>query len=362
MKALLVGDVSPTVLSAPLFAEKDINALFGKEIRNLFNKSDLSFINLEVALTESEGAIKKFGPCLKASGNTADVLKELNVTVCGLSNNHIFDFGKKGVEDTLSHLGRVGIAHTGYGKNYEDSRKNFVFEKDGEKICLIAVCEHEYSYALCDEEGARPFDCYDTIEDIRLAAAQSNRVIVLYHGGKEHCRYPSPRLVKTCRAMVNAGADLVLCQHTHIIGCYEKFGDGNILYGQGNFHFAGHSEKDPESWNQSVSVVYDTETNEIEFIPMTAEGAKIEVATGDEKTRILADLEERSATIESGEWLNRWSSAVKEDFGWYVDIIGYKNSNEETSHLLAHYIDCEAHQDILRELFKTAHVKKENFL
>lgn len=360
MKSLLVGDLSPTALTDPYFAEKNVDALFSKGVQELFKGNDINFVNLEVALTDYAEGIKKFGPCIKASGGTADVLKSLGVTVCGLSNNHIFDFGKKGVADTLTHLDRVGLPYTGYGENYKDSRKDYIVEKDGERVCLIAVCEHEYSYALDDAEGARPFDCYDTIEDIRKAKETADRIIVLYHGGKEHCRYPSPRLVKTCRAMVRAGADVVLCQHTHIIGCYEEYNGGHILYGQGNFHFAGHPKANEDGWNQFLCTLYDTKTHKIEFVPMVNRGAQIALAEGEENAEILSGLEKRSVTIKDGSWYEHWKNAVFNDFGWYVNSIGYENATEQDRHRLAHYIDCEAHHDVLVEHFKTAHAKKEN--
>ena len=365
MKTLLVGDLSPTKLSNPYFAEKDIDALFSAGVQELFKGNDINFVNLETALTDSEEGIEKFGPCLKASGGTADVVKALGATVCGLSNNHIFDYGPKGVADTLAHLERAGIPYTGYGKNYDDSRKNYYVEKNGETVCLINVCEHEYSYAEGDFEGARPFDCYDTLDDIREGKKNADCVIVLYHGGKEHCRYPSPRLMKTCRAMVKAGADLVLCQHTHIIGCFEEFEGGQILYGQGNFHFSHPSFREDndenDGWNQFLAARYDTKTKEIELIPMVNDGPMIKLAEGDLKEKILTELAERSETIESGEWYDRWKNAVDTDFGWYVKAIGYKDASEQDRHRLAHYLDCEAHHDILVELFKTAHQKKTNY-
>ena len=365
MKTLLVGDLSPTKLSNPYFAEKNIDALFSAGVQELFKGNDINFVNLETSLTDSEEGIEKFGPCLKASGGTADVVKALGATVCGLSNNHIFDYGPKGVADTLAHLERVGIPYTGYGKNYEYSRKNYYVEKNGETVCIINICEHEYSYAEGDFEGARPFDCYDTLDDIREGKKIADCVIVLYHGGKEHCRYPSPRLMKTCRAMVKAGADLVLCQHTHIIGCFEKFEGGKILYGQGNFHFSHPSfhedNSENDGWNQFLAARYDTKTGELELVPMVNDGPMIKLAEGDLKEKILTELAERSETIESGEWYDRWKNAVDTDFGWYVKAIGYKDASEQDRHRLAHYLDCEAHHDILVELFKTAHQNKKNY-
>ena len=100
MKALILGDVSPTKFTNPLFDKKETARLF-RDTATLFKGNDLNLVNLECALTDHDGDIEKFGPALKASKNTAEVLKELGVNLCGLSNNHVFDFGKKGAEDKL---------------------------------------------------------------------------------------------------------------------------------------------------------------------------------------------------------------------------------------------------------------------
>ena len=157
MKTLFVGDICPTGDTSPYFETGDMKTLFADTL-DIFRDRDLVFANVECAITESENKIAKFGANLKAPINTAKVLSDIGVTVAGISNNHVFDFGREGALDTIKYLTEVGIDYTGFGENYEDSRKNYTFEKDGEKICIIAVCEHEYSYALDDRMGSRPFD------------------------------------------------------------------------------------------------------------------------------------------------------------------------------------------------------------
>ena len=284
----------------------------------------------------------------------ADVLKELGVTVCGLSNNHTFDLGIKGITDTMAQLDRVGLDYTGWGNNYEDSRKNYVYEKNGEKICVIAVCEHEYSYAIENRMGARPFDEFDTLDDIREAKKTADRVIVAYHGGKEYSRYPSPRLIKVCRAMARAGADVVLCQHTHCIGCYEKYEDSHILYGQGNFHFLGL--KDIECWFTGFAVEYDTKSHEINFVPIRVLDDGITLASGEDKKEIMESFYARNEELANGEWRRGWEEfcqSVKENYLPHIAKVATPGSSERENAALGHYIDCEAHQDVLRELFKT---------
>ena len=359
MKTLFLGDISPTAISSPLFKEKNTGELF-KDTVSVFNDKDFIFANLECALTDAVEQIKKFGPALKAPAETAAVLKDLGVNCLGLSNNHIFDFGIKGYEDTVATLNEYGIDFTGFGSDYENSRKNYIVKNTNEKICVIAVCEHEYSYALDDRMGSRPFDEFDTMEDIRNAKAENDRVIVLYHGAKEMCQYPSPRLIKVCRAMAKNGADVVLCQHSHCIGTYEKFHDCHILYGQGNFHFV--LEKELDIWNTGFAVSYDTVSNEIEFIPVKIDGAGIALVTGAEKDELMAAFYKRGEELQNGEWKNGWHKFCVENTEKYVNSV--KNalldtSSEKDNQKFAHYLDCEAHTDVWRELFTTYNLTNE---
>lgn len=205
--------------------------------------------------------------------------------------------------------------------------------------------------------GSRPFDEYDTLEDIRNAKARCDRVIVLYHGGKENCLYPSPRLYKACRAMARSGADVVLCQHTHCIGCYEEYNGCHILYGQGNFHFVKPSFAPvPSTWNSSLAVKYDTVTNEMEFVPIVNEEYGITLAKGEEKEKIMVAFHARNEELQNGKWREGWHAfceSVKEPYINAVKNACNENSTERDNALFGHYLDCEAHTDVWRELFPT---------
>ena len=367
MKCLLLGDVCPTVYTREAFEQKRTDELFSDTI-SLFRSSDFSFVNLECAITESENAIEKFGPNLKAPASTASILAELGVSLVGLSNNHVFDFGKEGIRDTKKALDAVGIPYTGFGDNYEDSRRNYSIVRGNERITFITVCEHEYSYALDNREGARPFDPFDTLEDIAKARAESTRVIVLYHGGKEYCRYPSPRLRKACQAMVKCGADVVLCQHSHCVGCYEEFLGSHILYGQGNFNFAKFLAFDPVKaalWESSLAVTYDTLTNEINFTPVVENDHGIEIAKGEKAREILTGFMLRNKELQSDLWLAGWRKFCEEQREYYTSTVARayaEGSTEIEDKQFGHYLDCEAHTDVYRELFKTVNHTNEIYV
>lgn len=354
MKTLMLGDVCFKEELWDSVRKKEKETLFS-DVSELVSSADFSAVNLECALTESEYRIKKFGPNLKSPVEAAEILKSVGITLAGISNNHVFDFGIEGMRDTLAAIESAGLDYTGFGDNYEDSRENYYFEKDGEKIAVVAVCEHEYTYATENRMGARPFDEFETMDDIREAKRNADRVIVMYHGGKELCEYPSPRLLKLSRAMVRCGADLVLCQHSHCIGCYEKYMDGHIIYGQGNFHFIWRGNES-EMWNTSLGVMYDTVKNELEFIPIRANQTGVALAKGEDKENILSGFRARSEKLKNGEWRDLWREFCLTRKEQYRDSIAgamLPESSETENQLFAHYLDCEAHTDVWRELFPT---------
>ncbi len=354
MKILIGADVVPSTTSEQLFIDGNLRELFG-EVCDLIQNADRTVINLECALTNSDNKIKKFGPCIKASPQCATALKNLGVTDVMLSNNHVFDFGIQGLKDTMASLDEVGLPYTGVGENDTLARKPHVIEQGGKKIGFINVCEHEYSYALPDRMGCNAFDPFLTMHDIRALKKQVDFVVVLYHGGKEHCQYPSPRLRLLCREMVENGASVVITQHSHCIGCYEEYEGGHIVYGQGNFHFGWPNLSD-KTWYESLLVELTIEDDlKIGFIPITATGTVIDLAKGERAEEIMQPFFARNAELKNGKWKEGWHAFCKSVFEKY----NLATNRHERPDLFAHYLDCEAHTDVWRELFPTWNLTNE---
>lgn len=360
MKLLFGADIVPTETSEQLFIEQRVEELFG-DVAELIKNADRTIVNLECALTKSNNAIKKFGPNLKADEKCADALKKLGVTDVALSNNHTFDFGIEGLKDTTDALDRVGLPYMGIGENDTESRKPYFIEQDGKTIGIINVCEHEFSYALPDRIGANPFDPFLTMQDIRAVRKESDYVVVIYHGGKEHVRYPSPRLRNLCREMVLCGADVVLTQHSHCIGCYEEYEGGHILYGQGNFHFTKANMKD--TWYTGLLVEINiTDKLAIKFIPLTFGDTTIDVAKGEKAKEIMTAFEARNEELKNGAWTKGWHDfceSMREVYDGVLRGLCEADTTEEKQQLFAHFLDCEAHTDVWRELNPTYNMTNE---
>ena len=131
---------------------------------------------------------------------------------------------------TINCLTENKIGYGGVGRNLQEASKPYFFERKGIKVGIYCCAEHEFSIATESTYGANPFDPLESLDHIIDMKKKCDVIIVLYHGGKEYYRYPSPDLQRICRKMVDKGADLVVCQHSHCIGCEEEWNNGVILY------------------------------------------------------------------------------------------------------------------------------------
>lgn len=214
-KILIGADIVPTKSNYVEFIEGNVETLVGKTMCDLLHEMDFTIFNLEVPLTDVISPLQKCGPNLQALSKTINGIKKLNPYFFTLANNHILDQSVQGLKATMEILNRENIKYAGAGNDLKEASKPFVFEKNGIKIGIYCCAEREFSIATENKAGANPFDPLFSLDHIRLLKKDVNYVIVLYHGGKEHYRFPSPNLQKTCRRIVDSGADLVVCQHSH---------------------------------------------------------------------------------------------------------------------------------------------------
>ncbi|MCD8291997.1 MAG: CapA family protein [Prevotella sp.] len=295
MKIVIAGDILPTEKNEKIFeGGGNSEYLFGKELLKLFKEADFKVANLEGVFIDNGQPIDKSGPCIKASTKSIEGLLPLGISAFSLANNHSLDFGMKGLLHTVSELDKYGIPCFGYGNNLKEARRPFITTVDGIKIGVYACAEYEFTIATETTGGVNPFDELEIGDDISDLKKQVDYLIVLYHGMKEYYRYPAPYIQKRCRKLIDKGADMVCCQHSHCVGCMEKYHDGTILYGQGDFMFC-RAENEYRANGLLVSITLPEK--EVCFLPVVRNGNRIHLANDDEKGSILEPFYWRSEEI-----------------------------------------------------------------
>jgi poly-gamma-glutamate synthesis protein (capsule biosynthesis protein) len=245
------------------------------------------------------------------------------------ANNHIKDYGMIGINSTIRLLEESAIDYIGVSKDNKDqASRAIIYDKGGVSAGIYSCAENEFSIASDDEGGANGYDPLITFDHIHELRAQCDCVIVLFHAGREHYRYPSPELQRVCRKMVEKGASLVICQHSHCIGCKEDYKDGVIIYGQGNFLF---DRLNRSEWDNGLFLSVNLKKSSrisIDYIPVERENGCIHEVVGEKKEEILGSFEKRSKEIEKTGFIEeKWESFCKEQFSIYClrGLYGVKN-------------------------------------
>ena len=374
MSFLIGADIVPTVRNCDLFANGDLYALVGKELTKLLNEVDYRVFNLETPLVDLCTPIDKCGPALRADCSTVVGLKKIGVDLLTLANNHIMDQGENGLQSTIETLNRNNISFLGVGCNSIEAQRPLIVNIKNKKIGFYACAEHEFSIVGGKKSGANPFDPLESFNHIVELRKDCDYVIVLYHGGKEHYQYPSPMLQRICRKFVEWGANLVVCQHSHCIGCEEKYGNGTIVYGQGNFIF--DSNDGPYSGTSLLIKINDNFS--IDYSPLVKVEKGVRLATGEDASKIMSEFTSRSEQIKENGFVEKeYSRFAKQMMNKYLltcsgynhkiflrilnKLSGYRLSSflakkYKKKEILAiqNFIECEAHRELLIEGLKNA--------
>ena len=251
IKIVIGGDVVPTARDIPLFKEGNAGGLF-HDLLEEFRTADLAIVNLECPLIERPSPIVKTGPVMGAPGDCVKGLVNSHIRCLGLANNHALDHGAAGVENTLRVCSNAGLLTFGTGKNCEEAGKILVVNAGNLRIGLLAIAEQEWSVATDHSPGANPLDPIHVVRTIQRSRGEYDFLIVLFHTGLEFYPFPTPRQRDTCRFLIEQGARMVVCQHSHCAGCCESYQNGHIVYGQGNLLF--DSPGRDQSWHEGFLV------------------------------------------------------------------------------------------------------------
>ncbi|MCX7861881.1 MAG: CapA family protein [Bacteroidales bacterium] len=233
---IIGGDICPTKNDSSHFTAGNVDLLFNDLLPEL-KCADSVIANLETPLIEKLTPIKKSGKVFGVHYSAIKAIKNANINILNLGNNHIFDHGHIGLEQTFSTLTHHQIKYLGAGNNLHEAAQPLTITIDNTIISFLSYTENEFSIATHTTGGANPISLIDFTKKISKLRLESHFVILLYHGGKEYYPYPTPQQKELCEFFIDMGVDIVVCQHSHVIGAIQNYNHGIIFYGQGNFLF-----------------------------------------------------------------------------------------------------------------------------
>jgi poly-gamma-glutamate synthesis protein (capsule biosynthesis protein) len=270
---------------------------FLQNVKDIFSADDLTIANFEGTLTDSdEREDKTFA--FKAPASYASILTGGSVEAVNTANNHSHDYGNQSFDDTLAALDDAGIVHFGYDETA-------VMDVKGIKVGLVGI------YELYDHLE-REQQLKDNIAKVKADGAQL--IVVIFHWGNETETVPDSNQTTLGRIAIDEGADLVCGHHPHVLQGIETYKGRNIVYSLGNFCFGGNSspsDMDTMIYQQTFTIDADgvKKDNVTNIIPCSISSAAYDgynnyqptPAEGDEATRILGKINERSSWISTAE-------------------------------------------------------------
>jgi poly-gamma-glutamate capsule biosynthesis protein CapA/YwtB (metallophosphatase superfamily) len=253
--------------------------------QDLLRRADLVFGNLECPITPGR-TINNLEMVFRADPAVAKALKEAGFTIVSLANNHTLNFGPKGLTDTLRYLQEAEVKTVGAGENLAAARAPVYLERKGQKFAFLAYQFARYQTPE-DSPGVAGMDLEEMLQDVQEARSQADFVIVSMHAGGEYAANPNLMQVTFAHAAIDAGADLVLGHHPHVVQKIEEYNQKFIFYSLGNFIFDQKDQKAREGLMAKV-IFAGKEIKSLEAIPVVIKGwTTPEIAEGPKAAEIL---------------------------------------------------------------------------
>lgn len=212
-------------------------ALISPEVRAVFAERDVVFGNLECTLP-GDGQCVPSEPWVIGTPELVRAVKAAGFTVVTLANNHALDCLEPGFENLRNLLAELGLPHFGAGLNLDEAAAPAILEVNGVRLAFLGAVDERsgmHQFAGPDQPGVVPFDVDLLTQRIRQLRSQVDHVLVSVHWGEERLLIPSPVQIEQARALVEAGASMVLGHHPHVLQGLEIWHGAPIAYSLGNF-------------------------------------------------------------------------------------------------------------------------------
>jgi len=310
------GDFCPIHQAEEVFLNDFDEKRIFDDFEEIIQKSDISVTNLESPLTQINEPIGKSGPNFRTDPEIAKTIKETGFDLVTLANNHIYDQGEDGLNETITSLVDQDLEFVGAGNTLSEAQTPFYISIKGLKIAFINFSLAGLWCANENHGGSNSMNLIDNFNQIRSANQNADIVILIIHGGHEHQHYPSPETIKRYRFYAQSGADAIVAHHPHSIQGYEVYEETPIFYSLGNFLFPPYRDKDYEKhWFEGYAVVLKIKDGKINFKILPYEqcnNEEISITPKSKESEIYNRIEKISNKLDDEEF-------IKSKFEDYVE-------------------------------------------
>jgi poly-gamma-glutamate capsule biosynthesis protein CapA/YwtB (metallophosphatase superfamily) len=237
---LVASDWAPIRAFDPIISN-DAEAVYG-DLLSTLRDADLRIVNCECALTKADTPVWKSGAVFKGLPAHVGGLTAVPFDVACLANNHVLDYGERGLRETLRALHRNGIRTVGAGLTADEAFAPLTASVKGQPVHIVNISEGEDQTASHGGAGVFGWDIQRAVETIGRCKQSGGVVIAVAHCGLEYVPFAPPYVVEAFRAMADGGADAVIGHHPHVPQGVEWRGRTPIIYSLGNFAFYQHTD------------------------------------------------------------------------------------------------------------------------
>ena len=229
---------------------------FSPRLEGLITHADLRIINFEAPVECGASPVEKSGPVLCQSAFSPKFLEQKGFNAISLANNHMFDYGIDGFQNTVAAFLRARVMGAG---TWDEAYTLQQFEINGVKIGVLALCQREFRVLDDVSDPHQKIGCawvnhQRVLRTIAESRKECDYIFVYPHCGTEDMDMPLPEWRNKYREFIDAGADAVVASHPHIIQGWEVYRDKYIFYSLGNFFFERESRY--EHWKKGLVVSF----------------------------------------------------------------------------------------------------------
>ena len=236
-RVVFVGDIMLSRTVAKKMWQKGPDFPF-TSISDIIRDADIAFGNLETTITDGPPT-EAYEMRFRADAHASQSLKDAGFDMLSLANNHTFDFGEQGLLNTISALEGVGISHVGAGKDAAEAGQPMFMNANGIQFAFLAYTDQRFSgrEAGIERPGASLMRTERMQEAVRAAQVFADIIVVSVHWGDEYETEPNEAQRAFAHAAIDAGADIVIGHHPHVLQPREMYQGKPIFYSLGNFVF-----------------------------------------------------------------------------------------------------------------------------